>query len=134
MSRFGAPAAIAGLILGMAPQASAQGPVPHHVRYTVTADQPTKADIYYRAVDPPNWADYSHNPYRFSPKAEVVLDPASPWVFDTTLVDPNRWAMVTATSGVGPDQPHFRCELAVDGVVVASHEGPKGALCSQRSW
>nr|WP_226863235.1 hypothetical protein [Mycolicibacterium baixiangningiae] len=118
----------------MAPQAPAQGPVPHHVRYTVTADQPTRADIYYRAVDPPNWADYSHNPYQFSPKAEVVLDPVRPWVFEATLVDPNRWAMVTATSGVGPDRPNFRCELAVDGVVVASHEGPKGALCSLRTW
>jgi hypothetical protein len=134
MSRFGALAAIAVLILAMAPQASAQGPVPHHVRYTVTADQPTQADIYYRAVDPPDWAAYSHNPYQFSPKAEVVLDPARPWVIEATLVDPNRWAMVTATSGVGPDRPNFRCELAVDGVVVASHEGPKGALCSLRTW
>ncbi|MFS0897360.1 hypothetical protein AB3M98_08150 [Mycolicibacterium litorale] len=122
------------LALGAAPQATAQGPVPHQVRYTVTADQPTQADIYYRAVDPPTWADYSHNPYQFSPKAEVVLEPGRPWVFDATLVDPNRWAMVTATSGVGPDQPNFRCELTVDGVVVATHSGPKGALCSLRSW
>ncbi|BCI51047.1 hypothetical protein NIIDNTM18_03250 [Mycolicibacterium litorale] len=134
MNRAGAVVTIAALALGAAPQATAQGPVPHQVRYTVTADQPTQADIYYRAVDPPTWADYSHNPYQFSPKAEVVLEPGRPWVFDATLVDPNRWAMVTATSGVGPDQPTFRCELTVDGVVVATHSGPKGALCSLRSW
>ncbi|BBY18294.1 hypothetical protein [Mycolicibacterium litorale] len=127
-------AAVAAVLLGTAPQTAAQGPVPHHVRYTVTADQPTKADIYYRAVDPLTWADYSHNPYRFSPKAEVVLEPGRPWVFEATLVEPDRWAMVTATSGVGSDRPNFRCELAVDGVVVSTHSGPKGALCSLRSW
>ncbi|KUI37372.1 hypothetical protein AU195_24210 [Mycobacterium sp. IS-1496] len=127
-------AAIAALILGAAPPALAQGPAPHHIRYVVTVDQPAKADIYYRDADPPTWADYSHNPYRFSPKAEVVLDPGRPWVLEAALVDPTRWAMVTASSGIGPDRPNFRCELAVDGVVVATHSGPRGALCSLRSW
>ncbi|MGE2713097.1 hypothetical protein ACQI4L_03465 [Mycolicibacterium litorale] len=126
--------AIAAVALGVAPPAPAQGPAPHQVRYTVTADEPIQADVYYRAVDPPTWADYSHNPYQFSPKAEVVLDPGSPWVLEVALVDPNRWAMVTATSGLGPERPNLRCELAVDGVVVATHSGPKGALCSLRSW
>lgn len=128
------PAVITGVLLGAAPSASAEGFVPHRIRYTVVADHPTQADIYYRDVDPPNWADYSHNPYQFSPKAEVVLDPGRPWVFEAALVDSDRWAMVTATSGVGPDRPNFRCELAVDGVVVATGEGPKGALCSLRNW
>ncbi|WP_369804038.1 hypothetical protein [Mycobacterium sp. GA-2829] len=116
---------------GCVPAALAQAP--HQVRYTVVADQPTQADIYYREVDPPNWADYSHNPYQFSPKAEVVLEPDAPWVFEATLVDPGRWAMVTATSGPEPVTPNFRCELAVDGVVVATGEGPRGALCSLRN-
>lgn len=119
--------------VGAAP-AVAQGPGPHHVRYTVTADQQTSADIYYRDTDPPSWADYSHNPYVFSPKAEVTVGPGQPWVLDVMLIDPARWAMVTASNGRAADRPNFRCELTVDGVVVAAHEGPKGALCSQRYW
>lgn len=115
-----------------APAAVAQAP--HQVRYTVVVDQPTQADIYYRDVDPPNWAEYSHNPYQFSPRAKVVLEPGAPWVFEAALVDPARWAMVTATSGPEPVTRNLRCELAVDGVVVATGEGPKGALCSLRNW
>ncbi|MCK0175457.1 hypothetical protein MWU83_14865 [Mycolicibacterium sp. F2034L] len=114
--------------------AAAQEPVGRHVRYVVTAEQPTKADIYYRDTEPANWADYSHNPYVFSPKAEVSIGPDQPWVLDVLLLDPARWAMVTATNGQAQDRPNFRCELTVDGEVVAEHQGPKGALCSLRHW
>ncbi|CKH74405.1 hypothetical protein [Mycolicibacterium smegmatis] len=106
----------------------------HQVTYTVTAQTPTRADIYYRETDPPNWADYSHNPYVFSPKAEVEVGPGAPWVLTVQLADPDRWAMVSATSGRGPATPAFHCELAVDGVVVATGDGPKGALCAVRHW
>lgn len=106
----------------------------HRVTYTVTADNATSADIYYRDVDPPNWADYSHNPYQFSPKAAVRLEPGRSWVLEVRLADPDRWAMVAATSGMSPHTPMVRCELAVDGVVVRSADGPKGALCSLRHW
>ena len=42
--------------------------------------------------------------------------------------------MVTATSGQGSATPNIHCVLAVDGVVVATDQGPKGALCSIRNW
>ncbi len=114
--------------------AHADPPPLHQVTYTVTAQTPTRADIYYRETDPPNWADYSHNPYVFSPKAEVEVGPGAPWVLTVQLADPDRWAMVSATSGRGPATPAFHCELAVDGVVVATGDGPKGALCAVRHW
>jgi hypothetical protein len=44
------------------PVTSRADDVVHRVTYTVTADQSLDVDIYYRDVDPPNWADYSHNP------------------------------------------------------------------------
>jgi hypothetical protein len=106
----------------------------HHVTYTVTAEQPTHADIYYRDVEPPNWPDYSHNPYSFSPKAEADLGPDSPWVLEVDLANPERWAMVSATSGLSPETPTLHCELTIDGVVVKTASGPKGALCSVRNW
>ncbi|MCT7660567.1 hypothetical protein N4S67_19380 [Mycobacterium sp. CPCC 205710] len=110
-------------------------PMPmHQVKYTVFAEQPFFVDIYYRDTDPPNWADYSHNPYLFSPKVEAQVGPAQQWVLDVTLANPDQWAMVTATSGPSDETPNIHCVLAVDGVVVSTDAGPKGALCSIRSW
>ncbi|OBB98841.1 hypothetical protein A5784_23155 [Mycobacterium sp. 852013-50091_SCH5140682] len=115
-------------------QAHADDPVLHRVTYKVSAESQVTADIYYREVDPPTWADYSHNPYEFSPKVEATIGPDQPWVIDVMLADPDQWAMVAATSGRLPTTPVFHCELAVDGVSVTSSGGPKGALCALRHW
>ena len=114
----------------------ADDPVGHHVKYTVTADDPVYAEIYYRDTDPPTFADYSHDPYVYSPTAEADLGrPGQSWVYEATLADPGQWAMVTASSGESAaTTPTFHCELAVDGVVAVTDAGPKGALCSLRSW
>lgn len=125
--------AVGGLALTVA-QSHADEPVLHHVRYTVTAQSPTSAKIYYRDVDPPNWADYSHNPYVFSPRAEADLGPGKAWTLDVMLADPAQWAMVTASSGLSTATPMFSCQLELDGQVVVTNDGPKGALCSMRTW
>jgi hypothetical protein len=110
-------------------------PPAHNVHYTVWAEQPFNVEIYYRDVDPPNWADYSHNPYQFSPNVEADVGPNQQWNLDVPLVNPNEWAMVVAgTGGASTKAPNIHCALAVDGVVVATHQGPKGALCSLRNW
>ena len=130
-------AVVAGGVLVAAAPVGAQGPPPpalHNVKYTVFSEQPFYVDIYYRDVDPPNWAAYSHNPYQFSPKVEAQVGPDQQWNLDVQLADPDRWAMVAATSGAGEARPNVHCVLAVDGVVVATHQGPKGALCSIRNW
>ncbi|KMV19364.1 hypothetical protein ACT17_08065 [Mycolicibacterium conceptionense] len=130
-------AAVLGTCLACAPSANADdGPMLHRVTYTVTAEQPTAVGIYYRDVDPPTWADYSHNPYEFSPKDDLTLEPGKPWIRETTLADPMRWAMVTVTTaGLAPQEAStLRCELAVDGTVVHRAAGSKGALCSLRNW
>lgn len=132
-----ATALTAGGVLSVSAPAVAQGPPPpplHNVKYSVFAEQPYYVDIYYRDVDPPNWAAYSHNPYQFSPKVKAQIGPDQQWNLDVQLADPDRWAMVTATSGLGEAKPNIHCVLAVDGVVVATNQGPKGALCSIRNW
>jgi hypothetical protein len=106
----------------------------HQVTYTIFTEKPFFAEIYYRDTDPPNFADYSHDPYVFSPNVEAQVGPDNPWVLTVMLANPNQWAMVTATSGQSPNPPNFHCVLAVDGVVVATNAGPKGALCSLRHW
>ena len=106
----------------------------HQIHYTVWAEQPFTAEIYYRDTDPPNWAEYSHNPYLYSPNIEADIGPNQQWNLDVGLADPDQWAMVVAgTGGESPKKPNIHCALAVDGVVVKTNQGPKGALCSIRS-
>lgn len=111
------------------------GPPLHHVQYTVFSETPfANAEIYYHDVDPPNFADYSHNPYVFSPNVEANVGPNQMWTMDVMLANPDQWAMVTASSLDSPQRPNFHCVVAVDGKVVVSNQGPKGALCSLRNW
>lgn len=128
-------ATVAGLTAAApAGPSGAEGAPMHTVTYTVSTDVPFHADIYYRDTEPPNFADYSHNPYLFSPKVEADLGPDTPWVLNVSIANPEQWAMVLGTSGLSPNPPNFRCTLAVDGSVVVSNSGAKGALCSLRHW
>lgn len=130
-------ATVTASTVGVAP-ATAQ-PALHHVRYTVGASQDVvNAEIYYRDVEPPNWADYSHNSYLYTPNAEANLGPGKPWVLEATLANPDDWALVVVglpgALSAPLEEPGFVCELRVDDVVVATDSGPRGALCSIRPW
>ena len=133
--RISAPLAlvVAGAVAAAGP-AVADDPVLHDVTYTVYTDTPFFAEIYYRDFEPANFADYSHNPYLFSPNVEADLGPDKPWVLNVRLANPQYWAMVLASSGRSPNPPTFHCTLAVDGAVVSTNSGPKGALCALRQW
>jgi len=129
--------AAACLVMGSPSAVADDDPPPpplHNVHYTVWAEQPFFVDIYYRDIDPPNWADYSHNPYQFTPKVEADVGPDQQWNLDVPLANPHEWAMVVASAGEGQNRPNIHCALAVDGVVVKTGQGPRGALCSIRNW
>ena len=67
----------------------------HNVTYSVFTEQPFRgAEIYYRDTDPPSWADYSHDPYLFSPNVEADLGPGQQWTLNVQLANPDEWAMV----------------------------------------
>jgi hypothetical protein len=109
-------------------------PVMHHVKYTVTAANPIYTDIYYLDHEPAIFSDYSHNPYQFTPNVQADIAPGHPWSYDLDLANPDVYAMVSASTGTEPGEPQLHCDLTVDGVVVASKDGPKGVLCSIRHW
>jgi len=139
LSAASATALVAACLVAGTPSAGADDDPPppplHNVHYTVWAEQAFNVSIYYRDTDPPNWADYSHNPYQFSPKVEADVGPNQQWNLDVGLVNPDEWAMVVAgTGGESATRPNIHCALAVDGVVVKTNQGPKGALCSLRNW
>ncbi|BBY62278.1 hypothetical protein [Mycolicibacterium helvum] len=129
---------------GLASPALADDPPPgdpppppaFNVRYTVTADKPVNAEIYYRDTDPPTFSDYSHDPYVFSPNTEATVGPGKPWVLEATLTDPIQWGMVIvqAQGALPLAAAGFNCTMAINGVVVKTNSGPKGALCSLRNW
>lgn len=90
--------------------------------------------IYYLDHEPAIFADYSHNPYSFTPHVDVDLAPGKPWSYELDLSKPDVYAMVVASTGTEPGTPNLHCDLAVDGAVVVSKDGPKGVLCSLRHW
>ena len=77
---------------------------------------------------------YSHNNYTFTPQVQVDIAPGKPWIQQVPLLNPDQWAMVTASTMNEAGIPQLQCDLAVDGVVVVSKDGPKGVLCSLRTW
>jgi hypothetical protein len=114
--------------------ARADDPPLHRVKYSVSAASPYRADIYYLDNQPPHFAAWSHDPYEWSPNIKADVGPGKPWVFELMLADPDQYAWVSASSGLSGAAPQFHCELSVDGVVMASKDGPKGVLCSIRQW
>lgn len=123
----------AGLLTSTAPVHA--DPVWHQVVYVVSAQSSVYVDIFYQDQDPTVYSDYSHNPYTFTPQVHADIAPGKPWVQPVNLLNPDQWAMVTATTGREPLAPGgIQCDLSVDGKVVVSKIGSKGALCSLRSW
>jgi hypothetical protein len=113
----------------------ADDPVMHQVRYVITAASPIWADIYYLDQQPAKFSDYSHDTYQYTPNVQADIGPGHPWTSPVVMLsDPANYAMVTVSTGTEPGTPMFHCALVVDGVVVKSNDGPKGVICSLRTW
>src|SRR5262245_35620490 len=115
--------ATAAATVGPSTSRADDDPVLHHVKYSVWAETPVYAEIYYRDTDPPTFAAYSHNPYQFSPNVEATVGPDKQWILDVMLADPNQWAMVVGMVPLSEKNPNFHCVLAVDGAVVVTNQG-----------
>lgn len=106
----------------------------HQVVYTISAKSPVHADIYYQDQDPTKFSDYSHNNYTFTPNIQADIAPGQPWSQQVMLINPEAWAMVSVSTGRQQVPAGFHCTVSVDGAVVVSKDGDKGALCSLRTW
>ena len=131
----GAAMSIAGAGLLIGSGSAHADPVWHQVVYIVSSRTPAYVDIFYQDQDPTLFSDYSHNNYTFTPQVHADVAPDKPWVQPVNLLNPDQWAMVSATTGHEPlAAGGIQCDLSVDGKVVVSKNGAKGALCSLRSW
>ena len=110
-------------------------PTGHQVHYTLTSAGPADFDLYYLTTQPPSKAAYDADPYSFLKKETVTLSPGVPWVFDTTLADP-QWAILTVSSTThgGQAAPNPHCEIAVDGQVAVQQDAPYNLQCQLKQW
>ena len=110
-------------------------PASHQVRYTLTSAGGADFDLFYLTTQPPSKEAYNANPYAFVKKEPVTLAPGVPWVFDTTLADP-QWAIFTVSSTThgGQAAPNPHCDIAVDGQVVVQQDGPYNLQCQLSRW
>jgi hypothetical protein len=130
--RFGLVALIAAA--GMVPsQAVSNAEAGHKVRYTLTSATGVSFNVNYLIAQPPSMEAYNADPYAFLKREQVST--ASPWVFETTLEDP-QWATIDASAAAhgGQGEPHPRCEIAVDDQVVAEHAERYTARCMLSNW
>jgi hypothetical protein len=117
-----------------APHATATADPPaHQITYTVTTQSEMTGNIYYVSSQPPSQAAYDANSSQYLTPVRIPLEPGQPWVQQTTLADPNQWALVSA-SGALRVAPQLHCEIAVDGVTVVQQDGASGVQCALRPW
>lgn len=109
---------------------SSAEPAAHQVRYTLTSAGAADFDLYYLTAQPPSKAAYDADAYAFLKKEKVSLAPGVPWVFETTLADP-QWAILTVSSTThgGQAAPNPHCDIAVDGQVVVQQDAPYNLQC-----
>jgi hypothetical protein len=110
-------------------------PTGQKVRYTLISAGSADYNLNYLTAQPPSKEAYNADAYAFLKKEDVVLAPGVPWVFETTLEDP-QWAILTASTGVhamqGSPNPH--CEIAIEGQVAVQNDGPYTAHCQLSQW
>ena len=125
---------VAASVAGGQATANAQ-PAPHQVRYTLTSAGAYEFDLFYLTAQPPSMAAFNADAYAFAKREKVSLAPGVPWVFETTLEDP-QWAILTVSSTTrgGQAAPNAHCDIAVDGQVAVQHDDPYNVRCQLSKW
>jgi hypothetical protein len=134
-TRVGAALLVAAAGISMAQATASAEPAGHKVRYTLTTGGPADFDLFYLVNQPPSKDAYNKDAYSFVKKETVNVGPDAPWVFETTLADP-QWAIFTVSSTThgGQAAPNPHCDIAVDGQVVVQQDGPYNLQCKLGQW
>ena len=110
-------------------------PAAHQVRYTLTSAGGADFDLFYLTTQPPSKEAYNADAYAFVKREKVNVAPGVPWVFETTLADP-QWAILTVSSTThgGQAAPNSHCEIAVDGQLAVQQHAPYNLQCQLSQW
>lgn len=128
-------AAVAAAGLTISQPTAAADPAGHKVRYTLSVGGPASFDLLYLVNQPPNKAAYNADAYSFVKRQTVNVGPDAPWVFETTLADP-QWAIFTVSSTThgGQAAPNAHCDIAIDGQVATQQDAPYNVQCQLGQW
>lgn len=122
---------------------SSAGSVGHQVTYSITSEIEQYADIAFIVNQPASEVDYADHSQKYLYTVRPKVNPDAPWSYTTTLANPERWAWVSAGDWwafqdvyVPPDVRQldhgYRCEIAIDGHVVASNRGTLEVGCGTK--
>jgi hypothetical protein len=132
-TKFGVGVMVA--VAGLAPSQAVSNAEPegHKVTYTLTSATGVGFNVNYLTAQPASKEAYNADPYAFLKREQVST--AAPWVFEVTLEDP-QWATIDASAAAhgGQGEPNPRCQIAVDGQVVAEHADRYTARCMLSNW
>lgn len=132
---LGAAALVASAGLASSQATSSADPAAHQVRYTLVSAGDADFDLFYLTTQPPNKAAYNADAYAFVKRETVHLAGGVPWVYETTLADP-QWAILTVSSTThgGRAAPNPHCDIAIDGQVAVQQDGPYNLQCQLGQW
>ncbi|MDT5340345.1 MAG: hypothetical protein QOD90_5850 [Mycobacterium sp.] len=110
-------------------------PAGHQVRYTLTSAGDADFDLYYLVTQPASKEAYNADSYAYLKKEQITLGAGQPWVFETTLADP-QWAILTVSSTThgGRAAPNPHCDITVDGQVAVQQDAPYNLQCQLGQW
>jgi hypothetical protein len=139
MSKVGATVSavlVSGAALGVGTGVAQADPAAgHQVRYTLTSTAPYDFQVLYLTAQPADKAAYNADAYSYVKRETINVAPDRPFVFETTLADP-QWAILQVSSttkgGVGAPNPH--CEVAVDNQVIVAQDAPYSVVCQGTQW
>ncbi|MCV7318425.1 hypothetical protein [Mycolicibacterium confluentis] len=106
-----------------------------NVRYVLATGAPYQFQITYLVNQPASKAEYNANADAYLKRETIMVTPEAPWVFDTTLADP-QWAFlqVSSTTRGGVGAPNAHCEVLVDGAVAVTGDNPYSPICMLSQW
>jgi hypothetical protein len=133
--RVGAAVVLAAAGIGGAQATATAEPAGQQVRYTLVSAGAYEFDVFYLTAQPPSMQAFNADAYAFAKREKVHLAPGVPWVYETTLEDP-QWAILTSSSTArgGQAPPNAHCDIAVDGQVQVAHDDPYNVRCQLSQW
>jgi len=134
-TRVGAALAVAAASIAVGHTTANAEPAAHQVRYTLTSAGGADFDLFYLTSQPPSKEAYNADAYAFVKRETVNVAAGVPWVFETSLGDP-QWAILTVSSTThgGQAAPNPHCEIAVDGQLVVQQDAPYNLQCKLSQW
>ncbi|MCX2934642.1 hypothetical protein ORI20_30700 [Mycobacterium sp. CVI_P3] len=105
------------------------------VTYTLATAGPAEFTVTYLTAQPPSKEAFNADSDAFMKRENITVSPDAPWVFQTTLEDP-QWAFlqVASTTHGGQAAPNAHCEVAIDGQVAIAQDAPYNPQCYLSKW